>query len=314
LNDLSQYPVFPGVISDYTSEKLDLSNSSVYRDLTTSIAAINQERLQPFIDNFDSMNDPLEKCLFRSHYSNSAYVIGFLIRHEPYTTMHKTLQSGHFDDPNRLFYSIPECWDSVNNTQGDYRELIPQFFSSTRFLINSNHHNMGVYGNGKPVNDVVLPNWAKTPHEFIQLNSLALESEFVSEKLNAWIDLIFGIHQNSFDHHNVFHPYCSDECLSNPIIFNDETNLMLALKYALAFGGFPENIFRKRQPNRIIKTPSSRSLNSFPNSNYHDLVNLKQNSHSFPHRLTLMPIVDPAFALEQREIIEKEYPEELFQS
>jgi hypothetical protein len=34
LNDLSQYPVFPWILSDYTSEKLDLSNPSSYRDLT----------------------------------------------------------------------------------------------------------------------------------------------------------------------------------------------------------------------------------------------------------------------------------------
>jgi hypothetical protein len=46
LNDLSQYPVFPWILSDYTSEKLDLSNSSSYRDLTKPIAVHNQERLE----------------------------------------------------------------------------------------------------------------------------------------------------------------------------------------------------------------------------------------------------------------------------
>jgi hypothetical protein len=140
------------------------------------------------------MKDPLEKCLFHSHHPNSAYVIGFLTRREPYTTMHITLQNGCFDDPHRFFYSIPVCWDSVNNTQGDYREIILQFFSSTHFLINSNHHNMDMHSNGTKINEVILSKWTKTPHELIQLNSLALESEFVSERLNAWIDLIFGIH------------------------------------------------------------------------------------------------------------------------
>lgn len=33
-NDIGQYPVFPWVIQDYTSETLDLSNPLIYRDLT----------------------------------------------------------------------------------------------------------------------------------------------------------------------------------------------------------------------------------------------------------------------------------------
>lgn len=45
-NDLTQYPVFPWVIGDYTSEKLDLSDGRVYRDLTKPIGALNESRLQ----------------------------------------------------------------------------------------------------------------------------------------------------------------------------------------------------------------------------------------------------------------------------
>lgn len=30
-NDLMQYPVFPFVLADYTSEKIDLSNPKIYR-------------------------------------------------------------------------------------------------------------------------------------------------------------------------------------------------------------------------------------------------------------------------------------------
>lgn len=33
-NDLNQYPVFPWVLSNYTSDKLDLSESSNFRDLS----------------------------------------------------------------------------------------------------------------------------------------------------------------------------------------------------------------------------------------------------------------------------------------
>ena len=44
------------------------------------------------------------------------------------------------------------------------------------------------------VGDVTLPNFINTnsPEEFIFLNRLALESDYVSINLNNWIDLIFG--------------------------------------------------------------------------------------------------------------------------
>ncbi len=43
-NDLSQYPVFPWLLTDYTSAELDLNNPDVYRDLTKPIGALNEAR------------------------------------------------------------------------------------------------------------------------------------------------------------------------------------------------------------------------------------------------------------------------------
>jgi len=36
-NDLGQYPVFPWILNDYTSEELDLHNPAVFRDLSKVI-------------------------------------------------------------------------------------------------------------------------------------------------------------------------------------------------------------------------------------------------------------------------------------
>lgn len=46
------------------------------------------------------------------------------------------------------------------------------------------------------VGDVFLPPWAKgSAREFIRKHREALESDFVSENLHHWIDLIFGYRQ-----------------------------------------------------------------------------------------------------------------------
>ena len=65
---------------------------------------------------------------------------------------------------------------------------------------------MGVRSNGKRVDAVSLPKWARTPADFLKKNREALESEYVSQNLHKWIDLIFGLKQRSIDDNNVFHP------------------------------------------------------------------------------------------------------------
>lgn len=45
-NDLSQYPVFPWILQDYTSDTLDLDDPSVYRDLSKPIGVVNPKNVQ----------------------------------------------------------------------------------------------------------------------------------------------------------------------------------------------------------------------------------------------------------------------------
>lgn len=53
-NDLTQYPVFPWIIADYTSEVLDLTNPATFRDLSKPIGALNPDRLLAFIERYNS--------------------------------------------------------------------------------------------------------------------------------------------------------------------------------------------------------------------------------------------------------------------
>lgn len=45
-NDTTQYPVFPWILSDYTSEKLDLSNCGSFRDLSKPVGALDEKRFE----------------------------------------------------------------------------------------------------------------------------------------------------------------------------------------------------------------------------------------------------------------------------
>lgn len=49
-NDISQYPVFPWVLADYTSTELDLDNPASFRDLSKPMGALNERRRKLFLE------------------------------------------------------------------------------------------------------------------------------------------------------------------------------------------------------------------------------------------------------------------------
>ena len=51
-NDLAQYPVFPWVITDFESDKLDLDDPSIYRDLSKPCGAINPKKAEEIKKRF----------------------------------------------------------------------------------------------------------------------------------------------------------------------------------------------------------------------------------------------------------------------
>eukprot|EP01156_Anaeramoeba_ignava_P023529 Anaeramoba_ignava/c21607_g1_i1.p1 GENE.c21607_g1_i1~~c21607_g1_i1.p1 ORF type:complete len:1101 (-),score=335.69 c21607_g1_i1:108-3410(-) len=194
-NDISQYPVFPWILSDYKSEKLDLSNPESYRDLTKPIGAMDQERLDSFLQRYRSFPKDEIPFLYGTHYSNSNIVVSFLIRMEPFTTYSVRFQGGKFDKADRIFSSIERAWSNCMTGTSDVKELIPEFFYLPEFLENPNNFNLGKLQTGKDIGIVELPPWAKSPRDFVRINRDALESEHVSLNLHHWIDLIFGYKQ-----------------------------------------------------------------------------------------------------------------------
>uniref|UniRef100_A0A8C6WZW5 Neurobeachin n=1 Tax=Neogobius melanostomus TaxID=47308 RepID=A0A8C6WZW5_9GOBI len=195
-NDLNQYPVFPWVITNYESEALDLTLPSNFRDLSKPIGALNPKRAAFFSDRYESWEDEqVPKFHYGTHYSTSSFTLMWLLRIEPFTTFFLNFQGGKFDHADRTFSSVSRAWRNCQRDTSDVKELIPEFFYLPEMFVNANNYNLGVMEDSTVVSDVELPPWAKTPEEFVRINRLALESEFVSCQLHQWIDLIFGYKQ-----------------------------------------------------------------------------------------------------------------------
>lgn len=179
-NDFDQYPVFPWILADYTSNKLNLKDEKSYRNLSHPVGTFNK--------NF----------LYTTGYSNRYSVLNWLCRLEPFSTKSQNQNQELY----LKFESISESFNYASNNDNDFRELIPEFFFLPEFLMSFDGDN------------VELPPWSNnSPFEFIYKHRKALESEFVSSSINNWIDLIWGYKQDGADSHladNTFSPEMED--------------------------------------------------------------------------------------------------------
>eukprot|EP01134_Creolimax_fragrantissima_P005149 CFRG5149T1 len=273
-NDLSQYPVMPWVLSDYTSDTLDLSNPHVYRDLSKPMGALTTHRLNRFVEKFRTMvelgsegglgaESGADPYYYGSHYSNLGAVLHFLVRVRPYTERFVAFQGGRFDLPDRTFHSIEHSWrlaSSLSST--DVKELIPEFFYLPEFLVNHNRYDFGVKQDGIKVGDVELPPWAKGDARFfIMKHREALESPWVTEHLHQWIDLIFGVKQTgkqAVAAYNVFHPMTYNGAVDvNSIIDPVQRNAVLT--QIRSYGQTPQKLFLKAHIQKSASTlPSTK--------------------------------------------------------
>ncbi|XP_067889577.1 neurobeachin a isoform X2 [Heterodontus francisci] len=195
-NDLNQYPVFPWVITNYESEELDLTLPGNFRDLSKPIGSLNPKRAVFYAERYETWeDDQIPPYHYNTHYSTATSTLSWLVRIEPFTTFFLNANEGKFDYPERTFSSIAKSWRNCQRDTSDVKELIPEFYYLPEMFMNSNNYNLGIREDGTVVSDVELPHWAKKPEDFVRINRMALESEFVSCQLHQWIDLIFGYKQ-----------------------------------------------------------------------------------------------------------------------
>ncbi|CAL5041322.1 unnamed protein product [Urochloa decumbens] len=269
-NDLTQYPIFPWVLADYTSEKLDFNKSSTFRDLSKPVGALDENRFKVFEDRYLSFCDPdIPSFYYGSHYSSMGIVLHYMLRLEPFTTLHLSFQGGKFDHADRLFQSIGSAYRNSLSSTSDVKELIPEFFYMPEFLENSNSYHLGVKQDGEPIGNVVLPPWAKgSPDEFIHINREALESEYVSSNLHHWIDLIFGYKQRgqpAVEAANIFY-YVTYEGAVDLENMDDMLQKSAIEDQIANFGQTPIQIFRIKHPRRGPPIPIAHPLYFAPQS------------------------------------------------
>lgn len=257
-SDLTQYPVFPWVIQDYDSVALDLSNPESFRDLSKPMGAINPDRLEEYKRRYNDIPEG-EKYLYGTHYSAPGYVIGYLFRRHPRWMI--KFQGGHFDNPNRLFKGIALEYESCLTNPGNVKELIPEFYEPEfeDFLINSKALDLGIRANGERVDDVILPRWADSPRDFLEKQRQALESDYVSDKLHLWIDLIFGRKQRSIEDNNIFHPLTYEGAVDLELI-SDPFERFATEQQINEFGQTPRQLFRYDHPPKFSTKQIVKSL------------------------------------------------------
>lgn len=270
-NDLTQYPVFPWVLADYSSDELDLNDPRLFRDLSKPMGAQSAKRAEQFKSRYEALlalDEPFSPPFhYGTHFSSAMIVTSYLIRLKPYVQSYLVLQGGKFDLPERLFNSVNKAWISASrDNTTDVRELIPEFFYLSEFLENQNKFEFGSLQNGKVPDHVELPPWAKgNPNIFIARNREALESPYVSANLHLWIDLIFGHLQSgpaAVDALNVFHHLSYNGAIDLDKI-EDATEKRAAIGQINNFGQTPLRVFSKPHPQKVVLNSPSQYMVPF---------------------------------------------------
>ncbi|KAH7276959.1 hypothetical protein KP509_39G028100 [Ceratopteris richardii] len=240
-NDITQYPVFPWILADYTSQNLELDNPKVYRDLSKPVGALNPNRLEKFLEEYNNFDDTvIPPFHYGSHYSSASTVLYYLMRIEPFTTLSKQLHGGKFDHADHMFSDIGANWNGVLEDISDVKELVPELFYSPEVLMNINNINFGRTQRGNQLGDVQLPPWANCPVDFIRKHRAALESPYVSANLHNWIDLIFGYKQkgseaviaNNVFFYTTYEGSVDVDNIKDPTIFRNPSSIH---RYAVPF-------------------------------------------------------------------------------
>ena len=207
-SDIYNYPIFPWLFN-----YLELNNDKKpkLRNLNLNLGQISindnkisQNRLNYFENKYNTKKNNLNDqnlIVYESNYSNPFNTTFYLIRTIPFSFLALEFKIKEEENNNinkintKIFNSYNESLFYNLSLNNFIYELIPEIYFLPENLLNLNK----ISFKNKEINnfsDVELPE--KNNYEFVYKLIKELESKNVSNVLNNWIDLIFGVKQNEF--------------------------------------------------------------------------------------------------------------------
>jgi factor associated with neutral sphingomyelinase activation len=114
---------------------------------------------------------------------------------------------------------------------------------------------MGSTPEGEPIDDVILPRWAKNAEDYLMKSRVAFESDFVSSHLHDWIDLIFGYKQSGTQaiiSDNVFYYLTYQENVNLERVMSRMERAALEVQIS-EFGQIPVRLFSECHSSRKVR-------------------------------------------------------------
>ena len=181
------YPIFPWTLCTYEKDDFpDLNLSSSYRNYNFPIFAQNEALQEYSLNLFKEINFHLP------HYIIHPYsVCYYLWTIEPIVSLHIDHQDNKIESKGRYFLTLSNSYSYYT------QELIPQFFSLPEIFNNVNNY--------YPYDDIEfkLPKWANQSFDLTQKLRASLESNYTSENIHNWIDLVFGFKVQKEEYFNI---------------------------------------------------------------------------------------------------------------
>ena len=315
-HDTNQYPIFPWLY------KITEENKKEFRDLKYPMAAQNEINKEMAMKRYsEDAECKSEFCShFGAHYSTSAYVYFYLMRIEPFTSLLIKLQGYKQEVPERMFANEDEILLILNSGR-DNRELIPEVFNNIEIYLNLNCSDFGkrhkdriddFFLSDKNDNSETCKNIINFKYnskisdyvEFVIKNKRELNDKKISNKINNWIDIIFGVKQlpesnkNRRKSLNIFYYESYEQNLNlfeimknlikegrkNKEIINE---ILSKINLIISFGQTPYQIFNESHPEIGIN-----------NSNYNNKegdFEFDLNSYTWDKEIKLEIKINPLF-------------------
>ena len=271
-NDISQYPVFPWLLKNYEDPLFKKSeNDYLYRDLSVPMGMlnINEESIQRSL-NYSSTFKVIKEDVtvnkpyfYGCNYSNPTYICNYLIRLFPYSQACIEIQGNGFDTPRRLFASIAKAFKNASTQSTDIREIIPEFFYLPEMFLNLNKFNLS---NEQTIVDDCITPCGNNPYKFTMTMKNILESQNVSNALNGWVDLIFGIKAKDDEAElakNVF----TENAYQEDINIEEIEDKISIIRY-IEFGLIPNQLITIKEMDKKDKYEDVNKIKQITDSNY----------------------------------------------